>query len=186
MRIIGGAYKGRRIVAPKGLIARPTTDRMRESVFNILASRPDVQFENAHILDLFAGSGALGLEAMSRGGAFCLFVETDAGARGAIRDNVEALGLFGAVRIHRRSAITLGTRPASARETFSLVFLDPPYGKGLAQKAIDSLCAGDWLAPGAVLCVEQGADETPVVNNGLERLDQRKFGKSMITIMRAL
>ncbi|MBT8473094.1 MAG: 16S rRNA (guanine(966)-N(2))-methyltransferase RsmD [Marinicaulis sp.] len=185
MRIIGGAYKGQRIVAPKGLVARPTTDRTRESLFNILASRADVQFENAHILDLFAGSGALGLEAMSRGGAFCLFVETDASARGAIRDNVETLGLFGATRIHRRSAIALGARPSSAGETFTLVFLDPPYGKGLAQKAIDGLCAGDWLAPGAVLCAEQGVKEPPVKSDAVEQLDQRKFGAGMITIMKA-
>ena len=94
MRIIGGNFSGRRIIAPKGTTSRPTTDRTREALFNLLASREDVTFEGARVIDLFAGSGALGLEAMSRGGEWCLFVETDASARGAIRDNIEALSLL--------------------------------------------------------------------------------------------
>ncbi|MHA7873436.1 MAG: RsmD family RNA methyltransferase, partial [Hyphococcus sp.] len=110
MRIISGNFKGRTIIAPKGMRSRPTTDRTRESLFNILSSRDDVEFDGARVIDLFAGSGALGFEALSRGAAWCLFVETDAAARGAIRDNVEALGLFGVTRIHRRSAATLGAK----------------------------------------------------------------------------
>ena len=112
MRIVGGAFKGRRISAPTGLVSRPTTDRTREAIFNILAHDADFELHNARIIDLFAGSGALGLEALSRGGANALFVDTDNAARGAIRENIEALGLFGCARIQRRSALKLGPRPA--------------------------------------------------------------------------
>ena len=111
MRIVGGQFRGRALVAPEGKATRPTSDRAREALFNILAHAawaPDL--DGARVIDLFAGSGALGFEAISRGGAFCLFVETDDAARGAIRENAEALGLFGRTRVHRRSAIDLGRR----------------------------------------------------------------------------
>ncbi|MEL6364939.1 MAG: 16S rRNA (guanine(966)-N(2))-methyltransferase RsmD [Pseudomonadota bacterium] len=176
MRIVGGEHSGRPIIAPKGDRTRPTTDRARESLFNILAHGIGVGFEGARIIDAFAGSGALGLEAMSRGGAFCLFIETDAAARGAIRDNIEALRLFGATRIHRRSATDLGAKPAGLGGPFTLAFLDPPYGKGLAQQAIDSLAAGGWLADGAVVVVEQGADEDAAISDAYEELDRREMG----------
>ena len=122
MRIVGGEFKGRRIAAPRGDTSRPTTDRNRESLFNILSARDDVNFEGARVIDLFAGSGALGLEALSRGAAWVLFVETDAAARGAIRDNIEALGAFGTTRIHRRSATSLGAKPASAGQALQSCF----------------------------------------------------------------
>jgi len=137
MRIIGGALSGRTIIAPKGRDTRPTADRARQALFNILASRDDVAIEGARVIDLFAGSGALGLEALSRGATFCLFVETDAAARGAIRDNIEALGLFGSTRLHRRSAIDLGVKPAGLGGRFTLGFLDPPYGEDLAGRALE-------------------------------------------------
>ncbi len=134
MRIVGGKHKGRSLIAPPGGATRPTADRARESVFNVLAHAAwSPGLDGRRVLDLFAGSGALGLEAMSRGGAFALFVETDAAARGAIRDNIEALGLFGTTRIHRRDATDLGVKPAGLGEPFDLVFLDPPYGKGLGR-----------------------------------------------------
>src|SRR5262245_44780798 len=122
MRIVGGQFKGRAIAAPPGRDTRPTADRVRESVFNVLAHAewsPGV--EGRRVLDLFAGSGALGLEAMSRGAAFALFVETDAAARGAIRDNIEALGLFGTTRIHRSDATDLGLKPAGIGVQLALV-----------------------------------------------------------------
>ncbi len=180
MRIIGGKFSGRRITAPKGLPARPTTDRTRESLFNILSARADVNFEGARIIDLFAGSGALGFEAMSRGGAWCLFVETDAGARGAIRDNAEALSLFGVTRIHRRSAVDLGIKPAGVGAPFPLAFLDPPYRKGLCSPARAALHDGGWLAPGALAVVEQAKDEPPAIAAGFHEDDRRIYGDTQI------
>lgn len=185
MRIIGGAFGGRRIVAPKGRVARPTADRTREALFNLLSAREDVVFQGARILDLFAGSGALGFEAMSRGGAFCLFVETDTSARGAIRDNIEALDLFGATRIHRRSALGLGPRPKSAGAPFDIAFLDPPYGKGFAQKTLQELGRSDWLAGSAILIIEQGADEDPALTEDFARLDHRTYGAAQISVLQA-
>lgn len=182
MRIIGGKYKGRRIAAPKGTVARPTTDRTRESLFNILGARDDLDFDGARVIDLFAGSGALGLEALSRGAQWCLFVETDAGARGAIRDNIEALSLFGATRIHQRSAATLGDKPASAGAPFTLAFLDPPYGKDLAPPALATLRDGGWLAPGAVIVIEQGKDEPPAAAEGFAEDDRRIYGAAQIGV----
>lgn len=184
MRIIGGQYSGRRLLAPKGRDTRPTADRTRESLFNVLTARDDVVFDGARIIDLFAGSGALGLEAMSRGGAWCLFVETDAPARGAIRDNVEALGLFGVTRIHRRSAAALGTKPASAGAPFTLAFLDPPYDKGLVPPALETLREGGWLADGAIVIVEQGKSETPAAVADFTELDRRTYGAAQIGLYR--
>jgi len=184
MRIIGGKFSGRRIIAPKGAVSRPTADRTRESLFNILTASSGFEFEDAHAIDLFAGSGALGFEALSRGAAFCLFVETDAGARGAIRDNIETLEVFGATRIHRRSAISLGRRPASAGAPFTLAFLDPPYGKGLAAPAMNELAAGGWLAPGAMVTVEQDKDEPPAGTRSFTELDRRTYGAAQIGLYR--
>ncbi|GJL91725.1 16S rRNA (guanine(966)-N(2))-methyltransferase RsmD [Hyphococcus sp.] len=182
MRIIGGEFRGRPIEAPKGLIARPTADRTREALFNILNARRDVDFSSTRVIDLFAGSGALGLEAMSRGAQWCQFVETDATARGAIRDNIEALALFGATRIHRRSATDLGALPAAAGPPFTLAFLDPPYGKDLCAPALASLHEGGWLAPGAVIIVEQGKDEAAVVATAFTENDRRCYGAAQIGI----
>lgn len=182
MRIIGGKFSGRRIDAPKGLVARPTADRTREALVNILNARTDVDFSSARVIDLFAGSGALGLEAMSRGAQWCQFVETDAAARGAIRDNIEALALFGATRIHRRSATDLGVLPAAAGPPFTLAFLDPPYGKELCAPTLSSLHCGGWLSPGAVVVVEQGKDETPVDAEQFVEDDRRRYGAAQIGI----
>lgn len=180
MRIIGGKFRGRPIIAPKGDVARPTADRTREALFNILSSRDDFDFEGARVIDLFAGSGALGLEAMSRGGQWCLFVETDAAARGAIRDNIETLGLFGATRLHRRSATTLGPKPAGVGPPFTLAFLDPPYRKDLAPPAMETLKRGGWLAEGAIVVVEQAKDEAPVAVEGFAEDDRRIYGDTQL------
>jgi len=185
MRIIGGKFSGRALVAPKGRDTRPTADRVRQSIFNILAHREDFTFEGARVIDLFAGSGALGLEAVSRGGAFCLFVETDASARGAIRDNVEALGLFGATRVHRRGADALGEKPAGVGPAFDLAFLDPPYAADLCGPALGALRDGGWLRPGALVIAEQGKDEAAVAADGYTEEDRRKYGAAQVGFYRA-
>lgn len=185
MRIIGGAFSGRALVAPKGRETRPTADRVRQSVFNILTHRDGFSFEGARVIDLFAGSGALGFEALSRGAAFCLFIETDAAARGAIRDNVEALGLFGATRVHRRGADALGDKPAGVGAPFDLAFLDPPYAKGLSGPALAALRRGGWLAPGALAVVEQSKDEAPIEAQGFVEDDRRTYGSAQVGFYRA-
>lgn len=184
MRIVGGQFRGRRIMAPKGDVTRPTADRTRESLFNILTNLDGFEFDGARAIDLFAGSGALGFEALSHGGAFCLFVETDARSRGAIRDNIETLGLFGQTRLHRRSATNLGPRPANLGEAFNLAFLDPPYGKDLATPALIELASGGWLSPGAIIVVEQGKNEAPVIASRFAGLDQRAYGAAQISLFR--
>ncbi|MFC3302254.1 16S rRNA (guanine(966)-N(2))-methyltransferase RsmD [Parvularcula lutaonensis] len=185
MRIVGGEFRGRRIAAPSGQTTRPTTDRTRESLFNILAHRPGFVFEGARVLDLFAGSGALGFEAMSRGASFCLFVDTDAAARGAIRDNVEALGLFGNTRIHRRPADALGTKPAGVGARFDLVFMDPPYRKDLITPTLKTLAEGEWLAPGALILAEHAKGETFEMPEGFGHEETRSFGDTEIAFLTA-
>src|SRR5213083_2585002 len=157
MRVVGGRLGGRPLLTPKSQGIRPTSDRLREALFNILQHAYADPVSGARVLDLFAGTGALGLEALSRGAAFALFVDDGAEARGLLRENVAALGLGGVSRIFRRDATKLG--PAHPLEPFSLVFLDPPYGKGLAEKALVSARDGGWLAPGALIVVEEGADD---------------------------
>jgi len=184
MRIIAGQHKGRALAAPKGQGTRPTADRARESLFNVLAHAdwaPGI--EGARVIDLFAGSGALGLEAMSRGAAFCLFVETDHAARGAIRDNIEALGLYGNTRLHRRSATDLGEKPAGVGSPFSLAFLDPPYHRDLVIPALDCLVKGNWLAPDAVAVVETASDEM-IAPAGWEILDTRDYGAARVWFLK--
>lgn len=184
MRIVGGQYKGRAIAAPGGRDTRPTSDRARESLFNVLAHADWAPgLEGRRVMDLFAGSGALGLEAMSRGAAFALFVETDAAARGAIRDNIEALGLFGTTRIHRRDATDLGAKPAGLGEPFDLVFLDPPYHKGLGERALTLLPKGGWITDDALIVFECAADETPATA-GFEALDERSYGAAKVLFLR--
>ncbi len=184
MRIVGGQFKGRAIAAPAGRDTRPTGDRAREAMFNILAHAPwSPGVEGRRVLDLFAGSGALGLEAMSRGAAFALFVETDAAARGAIRDNIEALGLFGTTRIHRRDATDLGVKPAGVGEPFDLVFLDPPYGKGLGERALSRLHEGGWIGADALIVFEVGVDEAPAMP-GFETLDARDYGAAKVLFLK--
>src|SRR5580658_128669 len=156
MRIVGGRLGGRTLAAPKSQNVRPTSDRLRESLFNILAHGYGDPITGARVLDLFAGTGALGLEAMSRGAAFALFIDDGAEARALMRENVEALGLGGVTRIFRRDATNLG--PVHPVEPFSLAFLDPPYRHGLAEKSLASLRAGGWLVAGTMVVVEEAAD----------------------------
>src|SRR3954449_10034576 len=143
MRGVGGRLRGRNLAAPSSRDIRPTQDRLRESLFNILVHAYDDPIDGARVLDLFAGTGALGIEVVSRGAAFTLFVDNGAEARALLRNNVEALGLGGVTKVYRRDATDPG--PAHPMEPFSLVFLDPPYGRGLAEKALASLRDGRWL-----------------------------------------
>ena len=136
------------------------------------------------MIDLFAGSGALALEALSRGAAYALLVETDEAARGAIRQNIEALHLFGRTRVHRRDATDLGQKPASDGAPFDLAFLDPPYAKGLGEKALSGLASGGWLAPGAVVVFERGASEPALEAAGYEVLDSRRYGAACVWFLR--
>jgi 16S rRNA (guanine966-N2)-methyltransferase len=184
MRIVAGQFKGRPLKAPDGRSTRPTSDRARESLFNVLAHADWAPpLDGARVIDLFAGSGALGFEAISRGAAFCLFVETDPAARGTIRANVDALQLFGNTRIHRRSATDLGPKPAGVGGLFDLAFLDPPYHKGLVEPCLINLLEGGWLSEDAIAVVETASDETPDLT-GWDILDERESGAAMMRIVR--
>lgn len=183
MRIIAGAHRGRNLKAPAGLSTRPTADRTREAVFNMLAHAPWApSLEGARVLDLFAGSGALGFEALSRGAAFALFVETEAAARGVLRDNIEALALFGATRIHRRDATDLGRKPAGLGAPFDLVFADPPYREGLLERSVPTLTAGAWITPQALIVAECAAGEEPDLPQ-FTVLESRTYGAAKVLFL---
>jgi 16S rRNA (guanine966-N2)-methyltransferase len=184
MRIVAGTFRRRSLVAPKGQSTRPTADRAREAMFNMLTHAPWAPgLEGARVLDLFAGSGALGLEAISRGAAFCQFVERDAAARAAIAANVATLGVAGQVRIDPRDAARLGQRGAADGPAFDLVFADPPYGQGLGELALEALARGGWLAEGAVVALERSADDPTPTPPGFERLDERVWGAARVTFL---
>ena len=186
MRIVAGAHKGHTIAAPKGDVARPTTDRVRESLFNLLAHAHDIDWTGLRVIDLFAGSGALGLEAISRGASFCLFVENDSRSRGAIRDNVEALGLYGCTRIHRRDATHLGPKPANLGAPFDVAFLDPPYRQALVEPTLAALTAGEWLQENALISIETSTDETVQCPEAFEEAETRRYGDTQITLLRRI
>ena len=156
---------------------------MRESLFNILAHAYDDPVSEARVLDLFAGTGALGIEAVSRGAKCALFIDNGAEARALMRDNVEALGLGGVTKVYRRDATNLG--PAHPVEPFSLVFLDPPYGKGLAEKALASLRDGGWLTPGALLVVEEAKAAGFKAGEGFSELERRVYDDTEFVFLRS-
>jgi 16S rRNA (guanine966-N2)-methyltransferase len=183
MRVVGGRLKGRNLASPASRDIRPTADRLRESLFNILIHAYGDPIAEARVLDLFAGTGALGIEAVSRGAKFALFVDNGAEARALMRDNVEALGLGGVTKVYRRDATNLG--PAHPMEPFSLVFLDPPYGKGLAEKALVSLRDGGWLAGGALLAVEEAKAAAFEGPQGFEELERRAYDDTEFVFLRA-
>ncbi|WP_091737143.1 16S rRNA (guanine(966)-N(2))-methyltransferase RsmD [Phenylobacterium immobile] len=185
MRIVAGEFRGRTLAAPPGALTRPTADRARQAVFNILEHAPwSTGLQGRRVIDLFAGSGALGLESLSRGAGFALFIETDEMARGAIRDNIDALGLFGRTRVHRRDATALGLRPGADGPSFNLAFLDPPYGKGLGEQALAGLIEGDWLAKDALVVFERGAEEPDILAPGYEGLDVRDYGAARVHFLK--
>ncbi len=183
VRIVGGRLRGRPLGAPKSEAIRPTSDRLRESLFNILAHAYGDPAAGARVLDLFAGTGALGIEALSRGAAFALLVDQGAEARALIRQNIDALGLGAVTRVFRRDATKLG--PAHPVEPFGLVFLDPPYRKGLAPPALACLRDGGWLAPDALVIVEEAADaELPHVI-GFDEMERRTYDDTALVFLRA-
>lgn len=179
MRIVGGKLRGRALASPNDEATRPTSDRVREAAFNILAHGIEgATIEGARVLDLFAGTGALGLEAISRGAAFCLFVDEHAEARGVIRENVDSLGLTGITKIFRRDATDLG--PAGKYARFDLVFLDPPYGKGLGETALVSAAVNGWLADGAIIVFEERKDSEITLPPRFAELDRRTWGDTQM------
>jgi 16S rRNA (guanine966-N2)-methyltransferase len=183
MRIVGGALSGRALAAPKSLTIRPSSDRLRESLFNILAHSYGDAARGARLLDLFAGTGALGLEAMSRGAKFTLFIDDAAEARALIRQNVEALGQGGTTRIFRRDATRLG--PVHPVEPFTLAFLDPPYRHGLAERSLASLRDGGWLVPGALVVVEEAADAGFAAPPGYGEIERRRYDDTELVFLEA-
>ncbi|WP_068318618.1 16S rRNA (guanine(966)-N(2))-methyltransferase RsmD [Polycladidibacter hongkongensis] len=184
MRIVGGRLKGTALATPKSNATRPTTDRLRESVFNVLMHAYDNPITDARVLDLFAGTGALGLEAMSRGAKYCTFVEEAVEPRGLIRRNIESMGLMGATRILRRDATRLG--PTGTIAPFDLVFLDPPYNQGLGENALISAAEGGWLASGALCLLEEDAAAHIELPEGFELLEERKAGDCATRFLRYL
>ena len=183
MRVVGGRLKGRNLASPTSHDIRPTADRLREALFNILIHAYDDPISDARALDLFAGTGALGIEAISRGAKFALFIDNGAEARALMRDNVESLGLGGVTKVYRRDATNLG--PAHPVEPFSLVFLDPPYGKGLADQALASLRDGGWLTPAALLVVEEAKAAGFKAPEGFSELERRVYDDTEFVFLRA-
>ncbi|PWE32643.1 16S rRNA (guanine(966)-N(2))-methyltransferase RsmD [Maritimibacter sp. 55A14] len=185
MRIISGKHRGLRLAAlgrgDAGAHLRPTSDRVRESIFNLMAGGGHGDpVTGARVLDLFAGTGALGLEALSRGAAHVTFVDDGAKARALIRENIEKCQAQGAAKLWRRDATRLGENRGAP---FDLVFLDPPYGRGLGETALAAARADGWLAPGALIVWEEGA--APTIPDGFALLDQRRYGDTVITLLRA-
>jgi 16S rRNA (guanine966-N2)-methyltransferase len=184
MRVVGGRLRGRTLAGPKSQRIRPTADRLREALFNILLHAYSDPMTDARVLDLFAGTGALGIEALSHGATFALLVDDGAEARALLRENTTTLGLGGATKIFRRDATKLG--PVAPLEPFSLGFLDPPYGQKLAEAALTSARAGGWLTPDALVVVEEAAKSAFAAPEGFSELERRRYDDTEFVILRAL
>lgn len=186
MRITGGSLRGRALVAPSDDSVRPTSDKVRQAIFNILSHHDfgdGLALDGARVADLFAGTGAMGLETVSRGARFCLFVDESPESRALIRRNVEALGLTGATKIWRRDATDLGPMPPGASGPFDLVFLDPPYRKNLVAPALAALVEGGWLAANALVVAETAADEPVPAREDFRLADRRQYGDTSVTFL---
>lgn len=183
MRVVGGKLRGRNLATPSDDAIRPTSDRVREAVFNwLLHGDPVARIDGGRVIDLFAGTGAMGIEALSRGAAFCLFVEEAAEARGLIRRNIEAFGLTGVTKLWRRDATDLG--PAGNMAPYDVAFLDPPYGKGLGEKALVALAGGGWLLPDALCVLEERKGVEIAVPDAYDVVDQRTWGDTQAVLLR--
>ena len=187
MRIIGGRFKGTRLAAPgaKGggsAHLRPTSDRVREALFNVLEHGDYPSIEGARILDLFAGTGALGFEALSRGGSWAVFIDDGSAARGLIRQNIDTLRVIGQTKLWRRDATQLGPCRGAP---FDVIFADPPYGQGLGMRALHSALDGGWMADGATVVLEESTDTALEVPQGLNLMEDRSYGETRILIFRA-
>jgi 16S rRNA (guanine966-N2)-methyltransferase len=183
MRIVSGTLRGRNLKGPSTSAVRPTSDRLREALFNVLAHAYEDACDGARVIDLFAGTGALGIEAISRGARFALFVDDSTEGRALLRENIETLGLGGVTKIFRRDATKLGMMPP--QEPFTLAFLDPPYGRSLAEPALISLRDGGWLAKDALCIVEESADSKLTWPDGFSELERRDYGDTQVFILRA-
>lgn len=181
MRIVAGSLRGRTLAAPKSDAIRPTTDRMRETLFNILAHAWPDRLKGARVLDLFSGTGALGIEALSRGASFCQFVENSVEGRSLLRTNIEALGLQGVTKIFRRDATRLG--PMGTGRRFDLVLADPPYGRGLGEQALAAARDGGWLEPGALVVVEEASSAPFTIPEGFSLDDERGSGDTVLRFL---
>lgn len=182
MRIVGGKFRGRALKTPSTQHIRPTTDRTRESLFNILAHTHADALDDTRVLDLFAGTGAVGFEALSRGAQFVLFVEQSAEGRGLLRANMENLGVQGQCKVFRRDATSLGG--AGAMQPFQFVFADPPYGKGLGEHALQSAARGGWLSPGALVVLEDQDNAIAQLSDSFQPLERRVFGDTAMSFFR--
>ena len=182
MRVVGGQFRGRTLTAPASQAIRPTTDRARESLFNVLMHLGGEPIDQARVLDLFAGTGALGIEALSRGAKFCLFVDDGVESRGILRTNIEGLGLNGCTKVFRRDATSLG--PATPHEPFNVVFADPPYRKGYGEKALQSAADNGWLATNSLVVLEEAADATLSMPEEFALFDARNYGDTIIRLYR--
>jgi 16S rRNA (guanine966-N2)-methyltransferase len=184
MRIVSGRWKGKALIAPVGEATRPTSDRARQAVFNIIEHAPwSPGLRDARVLDLFAGTGALGLEALSRGAASCLFLDTDPSARAALMTNIEACSAQGITRVWKRDAACLDPMPPTANGPFDLIFVDPPYGKGFDVAALSGLAKG-WLGPEGIIMLERGRGEGALVSTDFEVVDTRDYGAAQVVFLK--
>ncbi len=184
MRITAGALKGRPLSAPQGLNVRPTSDKVRQAIFNVLEHRDfgaDFGLDDARVIDLFAGTGALGIEALSRGAAYAFLIDNSATSRATLRRNVEVMGLTGKTKIWRRDASDLGR---NINKPFDLTFLDPPYGQNLLAPALASLHAGGWLQPHAIVVAEAARDTNIPSTDDYQILDERLYGETRVAFLR--
>lgn len=184
MRIVGGDWRGRGLATPKDNATRPTSDRTREALFSILAGNYPETLDATRVLDLFAGTGALGFEALSRGADFCLFVDNAVAARAMLRENTERLGAAGQCKVFRRDATRLGPRPVQTGAPYHLVFADPPYGRGLAEKALTAARQGDWLAADALIVVEEDRRSNFSAPERFDEIDRRAYGDTELIFLR--
>jgi len=182
MRIVGGRFRGRALAGPRSDAVRPTSDRLRETIFNILAHAYDDPVPGARVIDLFAGTGAMAIEALSRGAAFAVLVDDGAQARGLIRENVEALGLGAVARPFKRDATRMGR--LERMEPFSLVFCDPPYGRDLAPRALRACAEGGWLRTDALVVVEEAQGAEIALPEGFTEVDRRDYGETRVVFGR--
>ncbi|MBI3452906.1 MAG: 16S rRNA (guanine(966)-N(2))-methyltransferase RsmD [Rhodospirillales bacterium] len=189
MRVVGGKHRGRKLAAPADERIRPTSDRARESLFNILAHGRFAPggisaVQDARVLDAFCGTGALGLEALSRGAAHAVFIDSDKAALDLVRANIVALGETGHALVRPADAVRPGKLPAGAPGPCTVAFLDPPYGSGLAGQALAALAENGWLADGAVCVVETAAQEALALPPRFAAIDERRYGKAKLTFLR--
>lgn len=181
MRIVAGKFRGKQLDTPKGDDIRPTADRVREAVFSIVGSRLGPNLSGRRVLDLFAGTGALGLEAVSRGADYCVFVDTGVEARGLIRGHIESFGIGGQTKLLKRDATDLG--PVGTLKPADLIFIDPPYGRGFGERAIAAALSGGWVAPGALIVLEERKDAEIEAPEGTEIIDRRDYGDTAVTLL---